>query len=47
MILPARNAKSGTAPDALSVLNSVFGLPAFRGELRTQHRPQAPLTDAQ
>ena len=27
----ARNARSDTAPDALSVLNSVFGLPAFRG----------------
>jgi ATP-dependent DNA helicase RecQ len=27
----ARNAKSDNAPDALSVLNSVFGLPAFRG----------------
>src|SRR4030081_1559931 len=27
----ARNAKSDIAPDALSVLNSVFGLPAFRG----------------
>jgi ATP-dependent DNA helicase RecQ len=27
----ARNAKSDVAPDALSVLNSVFGLPAFRG----------------
>jgi membrane-associated protease RseP (regulator of RpoE activity) len=25
------NAKSDVAPDALSVLNSVFGLPAFRG----------------
>ena len=31
-MIPARNVKSGTAPDALSVLNSVFGLPAFRGE---------------
>src|SRR5436190_9375625 len=28
----ARNRVSGTTPDALSVLNSVFGLPAFRGE---------------
>src|SRR5258707_1708063 len=27
----ARNARSDTAPDALAVLNSVFGLPAFRG----------------
>src|SRR5712672_843990 len=27
----ARNAKSDIAPDALAVLNSVFGLPAFRG----------------
>jgi ATP-dependent DNA helicase RecQ len=27
----ARNAQSDIAPDALSVLNSVFGLPAFRG----------------
>jgi ATP-dependent DNA helicase RecQ len=27
----ARNFKSAAAPDALSVLNSVFGLPAFRG----------------
>src|SRR5450432_2496414 len=27
----ARHAKSDIAPDALSVLNSVFGLPAFRG----------------
>jgi len=32
MPVPALNAKSDTAPDALSVLNSVFGLPAFRGE---------------
>src|SRR5260370_6000381 len=31
MIL-ANNVKSAAAPDALSVLNSVFGLPAFRGE---------------
>jgi superfamily II DNA helicase RecQ len=31
-MIPARNVKSGTTPDALSVLNSVFGLPAFRGE---------------
>jgi len=29
---PALNAKSDAVPDALSVLNSVFGLPAFRGE---------------
>src|SRR5882757_7464634 len=28
----AHNVKSAAAPDALSVLNSVFGLPAFRGE---------------
>jgi ATP-dependent DNA helicase RecQ len=28
----ALNAKSDAVPDALSVLNSVFGLPAFRGE---------------
>ena len=28
----ARNRVSGTTPDALSVLNSVFGLPGFRGE---------------
>jgi ATP-dependent DNA helicase RecQ len=27
----SRSVKSDTAPDALSVLNSVFGLPAFRG----------------
>src|SRR6202047_4177396 len=27
----ARNVKSNGAPDALSVLNSVFGLPGFRG----------------
>jgi ATP-dependent DNA helicase RecQ len=27
----ARNPDTGIAPDALSVLNSVFGLPAFRG----------------
>ncbi|HTG07445.1 MAG TPA: DNA helicase RecQ [Bradyrhizobium sp.] len=32
MPVPALNAKSDIAPDALSVLNSVFGLPAFRGE---------------
>jgi ATP-dependent DNA helicase RecQ len=31
MPVPALNAKSDIAPDALSVLNSVFGLPAFRG----------------
>lgn len=30
-MVPVRNVKSATAPDALSVLNSVFGLPAFRG----------------
>jgi ATP-dependent DNA helicase RecQ len=30
-IASARNVKSGSGPDALSVLNSVFGLPAFRG----------------
>jgi ATP-dependent DNA helicase RecQ len=28
----ARDARSDAAPDALSVLNSVFGLPGFRGE---------------
>jgi ATP-dependent DNA helicase RecQ len=28
---PAFKSKSGTSPDALSVLNSVFGLPGFRG----------------
>src|SRR6478735_5984064 len=28
----ARNRVAATTPDALSVLNSVFGLPAFRGE---------------
>src|SRR5437588_7890141 len=28
----SRNHQSNGAPDALSVLNSVFGLPAFRGE---------------
>ena len=28
----ARNRVSGTTPDALSVLNSVFGLPGFRGQ---------------
>jgi len=27
----ARNCVSATTPDALSALNSVFGLPAFRG----------------
>src|SRR5260221_1119067 len=27
----ANNVKSAAAPDALSVLNSVFGMPAFRG----------------
>src|SRR5664279_4213504 len=31
MPVPASAAKSGTAPDALSVLNHVFGLPGFRG----------------
>jgi ATP-dependent DNA helicase RecQ len=30
-IASARNRESDIAPDALSVLNSVFGLPAFRG----------------
>ena len=30
-IAPTHDIKSGIAPDALSVLNSVFGLPAFRG----------------
>src|SRR5258708_1313099 len=30
-MVPVQNVKSATAPDALSVLNSVFGLPAFRG----------------
>jgi len=30
-IAPVRNVKSGIAPDALAVLNSVFGLPGFRG----------------
>ena len=30
-IASVRNAKSGIAPDALAVLNSVFGLPGFRG----------------
>src|SRR5712672_3232565 len=30
-MIPARNVKSGATPDALSVLNSVFGLPGFRG----------------
>jgi ATP-dependent DNA helicase RecQ len=29
--IASRHAPSDTAPDALSVLNSVFGLPAFRG----------------
>jgi ATP-dependent DNA helicase RecQ len=29
--IASRSVKSETAPDALSVLNSVFGLPAFRG----------------
>jgi ATP-dependent DNA helicase RecQ len=29
--IASRSVKSDTAPDALSVLNSVFGLPAFRG----------------
>src|SRR6202048_4176590 len=29
---PALNAKSDIAGDALAVLNSVFGLPGFRGE---------------
>ncbi len=31
VIASDRNRKSGAAPDALAVLNSVFGLPAFRG----------------
>jgi ATP-dependent DNA helicase RecQ len=31
VIAPDRNGKSLAAPDALAVLNSVFGLPAFRG----------------
>jgi ATP-dependent DNA helicase RecQ len=31
-LAPARNAETYVAPDALSVLNHVFGLPAFRGE---------------
>src|SRR6266404_666927 len=31
MPVPASAAKPDTAPDALSVLNSVFGLPGFRG----------------
>src|SRR5471030_3314846 len=31
MPVPASTAASGTAPDALAVLNSVFGLPGFRG----------------
>jgi ATP-dependent DNA helicase RecQ len=30
--MPVPNVKSGFAPNALSVLNSVFGLPGFRGE---------------
>ncbi|MGB9118639.1 DNA helicase RecQ [Bradyrhizobium sp.] len=30
-IAPAANRQSGTSPDALSILNSVFGLPGFRG----------------
>jgi ATP-dependent DNA helicase RecQ len=30
-IASVRNVKSGIAPDALAVLNSVFGLPGFRG----------------
>jgi ATP-dependent DNA helicase RecQ len=30
-IAPARNRESDIVPDALSVLNSVFGLPGFRG----------------
>jgi len=40
-IASALGAKSDVAPDALSVLNSVFGLPAFRGAqeeiVRTRH----------
>src|SRR5271156_5577706 len=31
VIASDRNRKPGAAPDALAVLNSVFGLPAFRG----------------
>ena len=31
----ALNRKPDRSPDALSVLNSVFGLPAFRGEQRS------------
>src|SRR5258708_16760567 len=31
MPVPASASKSGTVPDALSVLNHVFGLPGFRG----------------
>jgi len=30
-VAPARNRESDSVPDALSVLNSVFGLPGFRG----------------
>ena len=30
-IAPARGRESGAAPDALAVLNAVFGLPGFRG----------------
>ena len=31
LVAPARDVKSDIAPNALSVLNSVFGLPGFRG----------------
>jgi ATP-dependent DNA helicase RecQ len=31
-IAPARSRGSDAAPDALGVLNAVFGLPGFRGE---------------
>ncbi len=31
-IAPARSRRSDAAPDALAVLNAVFGLPGFRGE---------------
>src|SRR5258707_591213 len=31
LVTPARDVKSDSAPNALSVLNSVFGLPGFRG----------------
>src|SRR3979490_1604069 len=35
----SRKHESNGAPDALSVLNSVFGLPAFRGEQEKTVRP--------